>query len=62
MLFTDFSVLALVATLFSGLEPFQHFGKGPLVKHFCEIILKSDYWPRSRCRLKIFQFLKICLC
>ena len=28
-------------------------------EHFCEIILKSSHWPRSRYRLKVFLFLAL---
>ena len=29
------------------------------MKHFCEIILKSVYWSRRRCHLKVFLFLAL---
>ena len=30
--------------------------KGGQEEHFCEIILKSDHWPRRRCSLMLFFF------
>ena len=35
---------------------FSNFGRGWPKKHFYEIILKSDYWSRRRCHLKVFYF------
>ena len=46
---------ALVAPLFSGVEPFLcSFGRRHYEEHFCEIILTSDQWFWRRCCLKIF--------
>ena len=51
-----FLFLALAATLFSRVEQFQQcFSK----EHFCEIILKSAYWPWRRCRFMSFLFLAL---
>ena len=36
---------------------FSNSGRGSPKKHFCEIILKSVYWSRRRCHLKVFLFL-----
>ena len=36
---------------------FSICGRGPLEEHFCANILKSGHWPRTRYRLKDFQFL-----
>ena len=47
-----------MATLFSGAEPLGNFGKGAWEEHFCEIVLKSGYWP-GRSRLKVFLFLAL---
>ena len=38
-----------MAVLFSGVDPQWQFGRGSSKKHFCEILLKSAYWPWSRC-------------
>ena len=38
---------------------FSNFGRGSPKEHFCEIILKSGYWPMRRCHLKVFQFLAL---
>ena len=38
-----------MAVLFSGVDPQWQFGRGSYKKHFCEILLKSAYWPWSRC-------------
>ena len=47
-----FSILALVAVLLSGAEPFFYdFGKRAQEEHFCEIILKLRQWPVRRCPL-----------
>ena len=35
---------------------FSNFGKESPKEHFCEIILKSGDWSRSRCPLKVFLF------
>ena len=50
-----FLFLALAAILFSGAEPFWHFGKGSSKEHSCKIILFSAHWPRRRCHLKGFS-------
>ena len=44
-----FLFLVLMAVLFSGVDPQWQFGRGSSKKHFCEILLKSAYWPQSRC-------------
>ena len=44
-----FLFLVLMAVLFSGVDPQWQFGRGSSKKHFCEILLKSAYWPWSRC-------------
>ena len=38
---------------------FNNFGIGSPKEHFCEAILKSGHWPRTRCRLKVFLFLAL---
>ena len=45
-----------MAVLFSGVDPLWQFGRGSPKKHFCEILLKSAYWPWSRCCLTVFFF------
>ena len=37
---------------------FSNIGRRSPKEHFCEIILKSDHWPR-RCHLNIFLFLAV---
>ena len=37
-----FSILALVAILFSQANHFSNFDRGSLEKHFCAIIFKSS--------------------
>ena len=54
MSFKGFLFFALVAILFSGAEQLSNFDRGSPKEHFCEIILKSGYWPRRRCHLKFF--------
>ena len=39
----------MMAVLFSWVDPQWQFGRGSSKKHFCEILLKSAYWPWSRC-------------
>ena len=57
MLFKCFFLfLVLMAVLFSGADPLWQFGRGSSKKHFCEIILKSAYWPWRRCCLTFFFF------
>ena len=34
----------------------NHFGKVAQEEHFCEIILKSDHWPKRRWCSKVFFF------
>ena len=48
-----------VAILFSGAEQLSNFDRGSPKEHFCEIILKSGYWPGRRCHLKVFLFLAL---
>ena len=48
-----FLLLVLMAFLFSGADPLWQFGRGSSKKHFCEIILKSPYWPWRRCCLTV---------
>ena len=56
MLFKCFFLfLVLMAVLFSGVDPQWQFGRGSSKKHFCEILLKSAYWPWSRCCFKSFS-------
>ena len=38
---------------------FSNFGRRSPKKQFNEIILKSDHWPRKRCRLKVIQVLAL---
>ena len=38
---------------------FNNFGSGLSKEHFCEIILKSGYWPRIRWYLKVFLFFSL---
>ena len=38
---------------------FSNFVRRSSKKHFCEIILKSSYWHRRRCRLNFFLFLAL---
>ena len=59
MSFKCFSILALVAILFSGAKRFKQFGRVSPKEHFCEIILKSIHWSRRRCHLKVFLFLAL---
>ena len=55
-----FLFLALAAILFSAKRShFSNFGWGLLVEYFCANILKSGYWPRMRCRLKILYYLAL---
>ena len=57
MLFKCFFLfLVLMVVLFSGGDPLWQFGKGSSKKHFCEIVLKSAYWPWRRCCLTVFFF------
>ena len=35
---------------------FNNFGRGSHKEHFCENVLKSGYWSRRRCHLKVFLF------
>ena len=57
MLFKCFLLfLVLMVVLFSGADPLWQFGKGSSKKHFCEIVLKSAYWPWRRCCLTVFFF------
>ena len=57
MLFKCFFLfLVLMVVLFSGADPLWQFGKGSSKKHFCEIILKSAYWPWRRCCLTVVFF------
>ena len=51
-----FLLLALMAIMCSGAEPFNNFGRGSPKKHLHETILKLDHWPRCRCRLIFFYF------
>ena len=37
---------------------FSNFGSGSPKEHFREIILKSVYWPRRRCHLKVFSIFR----
>ena len=48
-----------MAVLFSGVDPQWQFGRGSSKKHFCEILLKSAYWPWSRC-CSTFLFFIFC--
>ena len=34
----------------------SNFGKAAYEKHICEIIVKSENWPRRKCHLKFFFF------
>ena len=43
-----------MVVLFSGADPLWQFGKRSSKKHFCEIVLKSPYWPWKRCCLTVF--------
>ena len=52
-----FLFLVLMVVLFSGADPLWQFGKGSSKKHFCEIVLKSAYWPWKRCCLTVFFLL-----
>ena len=45
-----------MVVLFSRADPLWQFGKGSSKKHFCEIVLKSAYWPWRRCCLTVFFF------
>ena len=45
-----------MVVLFSGADPLWQFGKGSSKKHFCEIVLKSAFWPWRRCCLTGFFF------
>ena len=56
MLFFFFYFLVLMVVLFSGADPLWQFGKRSFKKHFCEIVLKSAYWPWRRCCLTVFFF------
>ena len=57
MLFKCFFLfLVLMVVLFSGADPLWQFGKRSSKKHFCEIDLKSAYWPWRRCCLTGFFF------
>ena len=47
-----------MAVLFSGVDPQWQFGRGSSKKDFCEILLKSAYWPWSRC-CSTFLFLAL---
>ena len=47
---------ALAAILFSGVEPLSNFGRRSPKEHFCEIILKSGYWPRRYRFIYLFFF------
>ena len=53
MLFRVFSILALEAILYGGVEPFGQFGIGPYEEHLSETILKLGQQLR-RCGLKVF--------
>ena len=59
MLFEDFSILALVAILFGGVNCVGNFGKGPYEEHLCKIILNLGQQFRWRCHLMIFLFLAL---
>ena len=48
-----FLSFALVAILFSQVEPFVHYGRRHYEEHFCKIILNLDKWLR-RCCLKTY--------
>ena len=55
MLFKCFFLfLVLMVVLFSRADPLWQFDKGSSKKHFCEIVLKSAYWPWRRCCLTVF--------
>ena len=43
-----------MAPIFSGAEPFLHFGRRHHEEQFCRIIMNLDLWSR-RCHLKIFS-------
>ena len=43
-----------MATLISGVEPFEHYGRRHCEEHFREIILNLYQWFRRRCRIKIY--------
>ena len=61
MLFKGFFFLFLVlmAVLFRGVDPQWQYCRGSSKEHFCEILLKSAYWPWSRC-CSTFLFLIFC--
>ena len=48
--------MVLMVVLFGGGDPLWQLGKGSSKKHFCEIVLKSAYWPWRRCCLTVFFF------
>ena len=59
MSFKGFLFFALVAILFSGAEQLSNSDRRSPKEHFCEIILKSGFWPRRKCHLKVFLFLAL---
>ena len=56
MSFKSFLVLALAAIFSVERNQFYKFCNESPKKYFCEIILKSEHWPRRRCSLKVFCF------